>query len=209
MPQNPSSNGLKVALVGDSKVGKSTILSRLLGDSFSPLYVQTKERVIKSKYVEVTGERPQKLQIWDTAGDGDYRTIAAYSIKDVQGIIVVFDVCEEDSYMHVQNWMSVIQNTIEHADSIVIVIAANKIDKIKTRKIQPEQIEQLAHQYSVKYVEVSAKSDDNIDKLFKLVAFELHKKAVEQSSYKRNEDESEDDTDSIESKKSKFSCILL
>ncbi|XP_031561821.1 ras-related protein Rab-13-like [Actinia tenebrosa] len=209
MVQNNTSNGLKVALIGDGGVGKSSILSILQGEVFSACYVQTKDRIIKSHDIVLQNGRRQSLQIWDTAGSDDFRTYTAHSIKDVKGVIIVFDVCNETSYMNVQNWIKTLNHYVENAaDSVVIIIAANKIDKeSRYRKVKPEQVQQLAHQHNVQCIEVSAKTGERIQELFDLLASALAERATRQEEAPRageDEEVSEPDDGGFLS-----SCVLL
>ncbi|KAL9985347.1 hypothetical protein ACROYT_G007738 [Oculina patagonica] len=159
----------KVVLVGDSGVGKSTILSSYRGERFNPCYVQTRDRDIKNAKVQV-GRASVELQIWDTPGDDQCRTMtAAHMREDVQGVIVVFDVTSDDTYYNVQHWVKTIKQYAGN-ENLKFVFVGNKNDVQEGRKVFVESGEQLARQHNGRYMDASAKKKENIDQIFKAMA---------------------------------------
>ncbi|XP_027039973.1 ras-like GTP-binding protein RYL1 [Pocillopora damicornis] len=132
----------KIALVGDSGVGKSKILSSYLGERFNPLYVQTRERETKNTVVNV-GRRVVELQIWDTPGNDHFRTVtAAYVQEDVQGVVVVFDVTNYDSFLNVHHWVKTVEQYARQ-DNVNFVFVGNKTDMEEKRKVSKEHGEEV------------------------------------------------------------------
>ncbi|EDO40409.1 predicted protein [Nematostella vectensis] len=172
-----SFQGHKIAIVGDSGVGKSTIFALLTGERFSSYYVKTKERAIATKLVSLPNGTQEKLQLWDTPGADETRTYTSHSIRDVKGVILVFDVSNEDTYLNVNNWIEVI-NTYSNEDSVPIIVIANKIDKVRNRKVKEEQVQQLGIQKGLLFLETSAKSGLNIEQIAPLMAQELQKRST-------------------------------
>ncbi|KAJ7394120.1 GTP-binding protein [Desmophyllum pertusum] len=170
MPPQPGPNQtVKVVLVGDSGVGKSTILSSYRGERFNPCYVQTQEREIKNAKVQV-GKESVDLQIWDTPGNAHCRTITtAYMQGDVKGVIVVFDVTSYDTYLDVQHWVKTVKQYAGN-ENVKFVFVGNKNDLSVRRKVLLEAGEELAKQHNGAYIDASAKKKDNIDKIFKTMA---------------------------------------
>lgn len=159
----------KVAIVGDSGVGKSTILSSYKGERFNPCYVQTREREIKNTRVD-SGNGFAELQIWDTPGNDLCRTItAAYVREDVRGVVVVFDVTSYDSYLNVQHWVKTVKQYAGH-DNVKFVFVGNKSDLKGKRKVTEEHGEELANQHNGAYIDASAKTNKNINMIFKRMA---------------------------------------
>lgn len=162
----------KVVMIGDSGVGKSKILSSYNGERFNPTYMQTRERQIRKSRVQV-GRRSVELQIWDTPGNPLCRTItAAYMREDVQGVIIVFDVTKDETYYNVQHWLKTVNQYAagrEH-ENCNFVFVGNKNDDKLGRKVQIESGEQLAKQHSGVYVDTSAKTKENIHKIFQTMA---------------------------------------
>lgn len=164
----------KVVMIGDSGVGKSKILSSYNGERFNPTYMQTRERQIRTSRVQV-GRRSVELQIWDTPGNPLCRTItAAYMREDVQGVIIVFDVTKDESYYNVQHWLKTVNQYVAGRDheNCKFVFVGNKNDLADKlgRKVFIESGEQLAKQHSGAYVDTSAKTKENIHKIFQTMA---------------------------------------
>lgn len=165
MPARPTVRH-KIALVGDSGVGKSTILSTFKGERFNPLYVITRKREIKTAVVNV-GNEVAELQIWDTPGSADCRTMtAAYVQEDVQGVVVVFDVTSYDSYMNVQHWVKTV-NQFAGQENLKFVFVGNKTDLERQRKVSEDHGQELANQTNGAYIDASAKTNKNIEMIFR------------------------------------------
>ena len=117
----------------------------------------------KTKQIEVN-ERLIKMQIWDTAGHEKFRTITTSYYKSAHAIIVLYDITDESSFEHIKNWMIDIDKFAKQG--VLKVLVANKIDLEENRKITKEAGESLANKYGIKFFEVSAKDNVNIDELF-------------------------------------------
>ena len=117
----------------------------------------------KTKQIEVN-ERLIKMQIWDTAGHEKFRTITTSYYKSAHAIIVLYDITDESSFEHIKNWMIDIDKFAKQG--VLKVLVANKIDLEENRKITKEAGESLANKYGIKFFEVSAKDNINIEKLF-------------------------------------------
>ena len=117
----------------------------------------------KTKQIEIN-ERLIKMQIWDTAGHEIFRTITTSYYKSAHAIIVLYDITDESSFEHIKNWMIDIDKFAKQG--VLKVLVANKIDLEENRKIMKEAGESLANKYGIKFFEVSAKDNINIEKLF-------------------------------------------
>ena len=113
-----------------------------------------------------------KLVIWDTAGQERFQSIALSSIKNSQGIIVVFDVTSKKSFNNVLRWLEQIN---EKTNNVVIVLFGNKCD-MEERKVSREDAEKLAKEHNLSYFETSAKTKMNIYEGFSKVANEAYVK---------------------------------
>eukprot|EP01084_Bolivina_argentea_P041807 77176_1 len=92
---------VKLLIIGDSKVGKSCLLSRFSDDSFTVSFVTTIGIDFKIKTVEIHGTRV-KLQIWDTAGQERFRTITPAYYRGAMGILLVYDITDEQSFLNIR-----------------------------------------------------------------------------------------------------------
>jgi len=165
----------KILLIGDSGVGKSCVLLRFADDSYSEQYISTIGVDFKIKTMELaqpSGESIKaKLQIWDTAGQDRFRTITSSYYRGAQGIIVVFDVTDRDSFEHVSAWMAEVER---YAGSDVnTLLIGNKKDLEDQRAVTFEEGEALAQTYKIRYVETSAKENVNVEEAFRVMANEI------------------------------------
>ncbi|CDJ56402.1 Ras-related protein RAB8-1, related [Eimeria maxima] len=140
----PFDHLVKLLVLGDSSVGKSSLLLRFAENKFDPNFVLTIGVDFKTKVVECGGRRI-KLQVWDTAGQERFRTITP----------------------DIRRWM---QNVEEYADpSIVRVLVANKLDLQAQRQVSRSKGEDLAREYSIPFIETSAKGNVNVEEAFMYV----------------------------------------
>ena len=105
-----------------------------------------------------------KLQIWDTAGQDRYRSITKNYYKGANGIILIYDITNSETYDNVENWISQIKE--ESSPNVIIYIVGNKIDMENERKVTTEEGKKIADDYKLPFIETSAKSDININETF-------------------------------------------
>ena len=116
---------IKVKTVGDSNVGKSSIVLRFVDDTFTGQMAPTIGVEYKSKIFDVYGKKV-KATIWDTAGAERYRTITKAYYKGADGILVVFDLTDKESFVNVDGWLKEIQNHC--GTDVSVIVLANKSD---------------------------------------------------------------------------------
>ena len=104
----------KLVLIGDSGVGKSSLLLRFADDSFSENYISTIGVDFRFKTLAVDG-KAVKLQIWDTAGQERFKTITGAYYRGADGIMMVFDKTNQDSFKHIPQWMEEIVKYADHS----------------------------------------------------------------------------------------------
>mmetsp|Transcript_24567 Transcript_24567/g.68383 ORF Transcript_24567/g.68383 Transcript_24567/m.68383 type:complete len:212 (+) Transcript_24567:43-678(+) len=162
---------IKLLLIGDSGVGKSCLLLRYSDDSFTSSFITTIGIDFKIKSI-MCGDAKVKLQIWDTAGQERFRTITTAYYRGAMGILLVYDVADEQSFTNVRNWMRQIdQNAAENVTRILI---GNKCDvEASERAVTPEQGKALAEEYGIKFFETSAKLNTNVDESFMAIAKDI------------------------------------
>ncbi|ESX03628.1 hypothetical protein KL905_004486 [Ogataea polymorpha] len=164
---------MKLLLVGDSGVGKSCLLLRFVDDKFNPSFITTIGIDFKIKTIELNGSKI-KLQVWDTAGQERFRTITTAYYRGAMGIIIVYDVCDENSFESVKKWY---QTVNQHAkDEAQLFLVGNKCDDTESRQVSEKQGELLAEELNVPFMEASAKSGLNVNEVFyKLASLILEK----------------------------------
>eukprot|EP00347_Sterkiella_histriomuscorum_P020897 403336041 len=155
---------VKILLLGDTGVGKSSLMFRFSEGEFKQGLVGTAGVDYKMKNIEFIG-KSVKIQIWDTAGQERYRTLTKAYYKGAAGIILVFDVTDPVSFKNLEYWLKKIH---KHADeNVEIVLIGNKIDLVNDVQIQQDIANQIAQQKNIQYFEASAKDSYNVDMAFK------------------------------------------
>lgn len=152
----------KLLIIGDSGVGKSCMLQRFAGESFSGTYVSTIGVDFKIRTVIIDEERV-KLQVWDTAGQERFRTITSTYYRGTHGVIIVYDVTSVDSFNNVKRWLYEID---QNCDSVSCVLVGNKDDIVTKKVIQTAEAKRLADQLGIQLFETSARDGKNIDEMF-------------------------------------------
>ncbi|KAL6072939.1 Ras-related protein Rab-1A [Balamuthia mandrillaris] len=154
----------KVLLIGDSGVGKSSILTRFTEDKFLENDAGTVGVDSKTKTLEVDDKRV-KLNIWDTAGQERMGFLTSSYYRGAHGIIIVFDITNEESYRNVANWLGEIERYA--FDSALKILIGNKSDLAGERQVQASTATEYAeNELSTEYFEASAKTGDNISEAF-------------------------------------------
>ncbi|NXB94652.1 RAB44 protein, partial [Vidua chalybeata] len=151
----------KVVFVGNSSVGKSSFIHRFCYDRFLAELNATIgiDYQVKSLMVDNT---QIALQLWDTAGQERFQSITKQYFRKADGILVMYDIMAECSFLAVRNWMSSVQEGIE--DGAVVFLLGNKLDAVKreTRKVPKVEGERLAKEYKAVFYECSAMTGHNI-----------------------------------------------
>ena len=163
----------KILLLGDSEVGKSCFLMRYSDNVFVENYITTIGLDYKLKSVKLDSGKTIKVQLWDTAGQDKYRTIAKNYFKGSHGILLLYDITKQSSFNNIREWIQDIREEV--SPKAIIFLIGNKIDLADQRKISKEKGIELAEEYKLPFFEASAKSGENVDEVFKA----LYKKISE------------------------------
>ena len=110
----------KVLLIGDSGVGKSSLLLRFADDTYTDCYISTIGVDFKIKTVELDGETV-KLQLWDTAGQERFKTITSNYYRGAHGFILVYDVTNEESFKNLKQWIVEMIYSITHKENDLFI----------------------------------------------------------------------------------------
>jgi len=166
---------IKLLLIGDSGVGKSCLLLRFSEDQFTPSFITTIGIDFKIKTIDLDGKKI-KLQIWDTAGQERFRTITTAYYRGAMGILLVYDVTDEQSFANIRNW---IRNIEQHAaDNVNKVLIGNKADMAGEKKVETTRGQALADEYGIKFYEASAKTNMNVGEAFESIAIDIKKRLM-------------------------------
>ena len=152
----------KLLIIGDSGVGKSSLLLRFADNTFNGSYITTIGVDFKIQTVEIDGERV-KLQIWDTAGQERFRTITSTYYRGTHGVIVVYDVTSGDTFANVKRWLHEIE---QNCDVVNRVLVGNKNDSPNQKVVLTEDAQRFANQMGIQLFETSAKDNINVEDMF-------------------------------------------
>ncbi|KAM9439580.1 ras-related protein Rab-18-B [Clarias gariepinus] len=154
---------LKILIIGESGVGKSSLLLRFTDDTFDPELAATIGVDFKVKTIAVDGNKA-KLAIWDTAGQERFRTLTPSYYRGAQGVILVYDVTKRDSFTKLENWLSELETYCTRND-LVKMLVGNKIDK-DNREVDRNEGLKFARKHSMLFIEASAKTKDGVQCAF-------------------------------------------
>ena len=155
----------KVLLLGDSTVGKTCFLLRYCDKTFQEAHLSTIGLDYRLKTMTLENGKNIKLQIWDTAGQDRFRAITKNYYKGANGIILIYDVTNMQSYENVKNWIAQIKE--EANQNVLIYLAGNKIDVSEDlRVVKTEDGKKIADEFKLPFYETSAKSGTNVNKIF-------------------------------------------
>jgi Ras-related protein Rab-1A len=166
----------KILIIGDSGVGKSSLLLRFSDDTFTESYISTIGVDFKINHIEIDGKQI-KLQIWDTAGQERFRTITSSYYRGAHGIIIVYDVTDAESFENIKEWLDEV-NRYSYKDVIKILVG-NKCDKEDKRVISTFSGEEYAQLKNIDFIETSAKDSHNVNEIFYRIAEKIKKSMKE------------------------------
>ena len=161
---------IKIIILGEASVGKTSIIGRYVDNSFHDLYNCTIQAEKRSKVINEDENTSLRLNIWDTAGQEKYKSITRQYYRDADGAIIVFDLTSRKSFDEVKNWIKELKSF--GSEETVIIILGNKSDLSNDRAVPEDDIrKELNDEYF--YSDVSAKTGNNI-----ILAFDNLKKSI-------------------------------
>lgn len=163
----------KLLLIGDSGVGKSCLLLRFADDTYTESYISTIGVDFKIRTIELDG-KTIKLQIWDTAGQERFRTITSSYYRGAHGIIVVYDVTDQESYANVKQWLQEIDRYA--SENVNKLLVGNKSDLTTKKVVDNTTAKEFADSLGVPFLETSAKNATNVEQAFMTMAAEIKKR---------------------------------
>uniref|UniRef100_A0A4W4F374 RAB6A, member RAS oncogene family n=1 Tax=Electrophorus electricus TaxID=8005 RepID=A0A4W4F374_ELEEL len=175
----------KLVFLGEQSVGKTSLITRFMYDSFDNTYQATigidflsKTMYLEDRTVSV------RLQLWDTAGQERFRSLIPSYIRDSTVAVVVYDITNVNSFQQTTKWIDDVRT--ERGSDVIIMLVGNKTDLADKRQITTEEGEQRANEMNVLFIETSAKTGHNVKQLFRRVAAALP--GMESTQEKSRED---------------------
>ncbi|EEQ99204.1 RAB6 protein, putative [Perkinsus marinus ATCC 50983] len=163
-------NKYKLVFLGEQAVGKTSIITRFMYDTFDSNYQATIgiDFLSKTMYLE---DRTVRLQLWDTAGQERFRSLIPSYIRDSSVAVVGYDITNKASFMNCEKWIDDVRT--ERGNDVIIMLVGNKTDLADKRQVSTEEGEQKAKEQGVMFTECSAKAGYNIKALFRKLAAAL------------------------------------
>ncbi|XP_019376668.1 PREDICTED: ras-related protein Rab-41 isoform X5 [Gavialis gangeticus] len=160
----------KLVFLGEQSVGKTSLITRFMYDSFDNTYQATIgiDFLSKTMYLE---DRTVRLQLWDTAGQERFRSLIPSYIRDSTIAVVVYDITNLNSFQQTSKWIDDVRT--ERGSDVIIMLVGNKTDLADKRQVSVEEGERKAQGLNVMYIETSAKAGYNMKQLFRRVAAAL------------------------------------
>ena len=158
----------RLILIGDSTVGKSSLLRQFKEGAYFPDISLTVGVDFHARLIEVEGQ-PIKLQLWDTAGQDRFRAIVKAYYRNAVGGLLVFDITNRESYAHLTEWLDDAKKNAEPHHP-VFVLVGNKSDQEKHREVTKDEGLRYAEEHNMEYIETSAKTGSNVEEAFHMIA---------------------------------------
>jgi Ras-related protein Rab-7A len=165
---------LKIIILGDSGVGKTSLMHQYVSKKFDNRYKATIGADFLTKEVEIDGQAVT-LQIWDTAGQERFQSLGSAFYRGADACILVYDVTQQESFAHLTSWMEEFNIQAGKRDSVLI---GNKTDLVEKRQVTGKTAQAWCakNDESIKYFETSAKENSGVEEAFLAVATAALKK---------------------------------
>lgn len=182
---NVTHRSIKVVLLGESGVGKSSLFCRYVYDSFHPFVEPTIgaafcTRTVLPNPLNGSSQNFVHLNLWDTAGQERYEALTSLYFRNAGAVVLVYDMTRIHSYQAMQRWMRHVQTAILQQQEagagapstppVILIVVANKCDLDEYRSIAEADAREYAQSMGAHYVETSAKGNRNVSELFEYIA---------------------------------------
>ena len=154
----------KVVLVGESGVGKTSIITQFIDQTFQEDQQSTTGGTFSTKSVKCGNNKTLKFEIWDTAGQERYRSLTKMFYKDANAAVLVYDITRKDSFEQLKSYWA--EQIKECPENIIVVIAANKNDLIQKEEVDEEEARKFASDLGAIFVGTTATQVESINELF-------------------------------------------
>ena len=168
--QNSKELEIKICLLGDVSVGKTSIASRFCKNSFNENYINTIGGAYQQQNIVLNNGAKIKLHIWDTSGQDRFRSMTNLYYRDAQVAILTYDVTNESSLESLNYWLNELNDKVE-VDNMLLCLAGNKNDVDPSEKrIPTSKGKAFAEEHKMIFFETSAKTGAGVKELFQAIA---------------------------------------
>ena len=153
----------KIILIGDSFVGKTSLIIRFCDDKYESSGIATIGIDTKTKYVK-RKDKKVELQIWDTAGQERFRSLSKSCCNAMDGIIFVYDMGNKETFKNIKVWYNNLKDIVDFK-KVVVVLVGNKCD-IEKPEVGEDIVQEFCNKYDISFIEASAKNNINVSEIF-------------------------------------------
>ena len=165
MSDETEENNFKIVLVGESGVGKTSIISQFVDQIFEDDLQTSTGGSFSSKTLTFNNGKTIKLEIWDTAGQERYRALTKIFYKNALAAVLVYDITRKQSFEELKNyWIKQIKESAP--ENIILAIAANKSDLLDREQVNEDEARNFAKENNALFYETSAKNSIGVNELF-------------------------------------------
>ena len=155
---------INIIELGNTTVGKTAYLIRNTENKFRPS-LSTVGIDTRKKRIELENGKKVNVKFYDTSGQERYHSLSANFIKNADGIVLMYDITNRESFDTISRWWN---NILEHKEKdFPVILVGNKCDLKDERKVQKEEGEKIAKEYNVKFYEASNKDGINVEESFR------------------------------------------
>ena len=180
---------VKLAVVGDTGVGKSSVSDRFARDKFSE-YAET---TIGAAFLAAAVDRPEhkvKFQIWDTAGQERYRALAPLYYRNAHVVVIVYDITSQSSFRSAKNWRATVDSRL--ARKPIYVLVGNKSDLGGKRDVPEEDAKEFADNQDMVFAEVSAKTGEGMEQWYQWLTLNRQSRLIGHPAFAEGANTAED-----------------
>ena len=182
-------NLIKIILLGESEVGKTALFKRYFNNSFKiNNNLATIGMESETKFILINKDIC-KLTIFDTAGQEKFRAVPRNYYKNADGILLLFDVCNRNSFDKIKDWINEIKihsnksiNNDDDKNKLIVYLLGNKIDM--ERDVIKKEGEKMANELKIKYFEISCKTNININEVINRLIIECYNNSSSENNIK-------------------------
>ena len=177
---------LKIVIIGDAGVGKTSMIQQFVNRKFDKRYEETIGVEFQVKTFKIN-DTITKIEIWDTAGSERFASITKNYYRGADGALIVYDISNKTTFDNVENWFNDLKNACK--EEAFIILIGNKNDLENQRQVSNNMLINLGKNLGIAVMETSAKDDYNINESFYLLIKEIYRKFVKNngSSNEKND----------------------
>ena len=166
---------IKIIILGNSSVGKTSFITKYIDDEFFSDYITTLGVDSRQKKITLQNGKEARLKIFDTAGQERFKALSTNFIKKAEGIVLLYDISNKVSFEEISNWMETIKEN--GRDSVSVILVGNKCDlSDDKRQVSKNEGQERADKYNLQFFETSCREGINVNEVFDKLVEDIEKK---------------------------------